>query len=345
MLAISERQEYCIKEVKRLTKDLEIFMPVRLKDVAAAARVSIALVSNYVNGKSTTRMSNATRERIDKALRELNYRPNPLARMLRTGNKNRTVGIITAGLKNEVNLQTVLAFQQHLLERDYNSLIYYTRNELGLLRTGCQEMLCRGCAGVIVHSQKWYVEDLALPQVVVSADLRRETALPEVFCDYRPGVEALLDHLVSLGHQRILFLTYSHNRSCRQEIFAERFGTANMAFVSSNAELTPDKAGEILQQHPGVTAAFCSNDLLALALREALIRRGMKVPEDFSVAGFDNTQLSQFCGLTTVDQAIERRAVSAVNALLNILENRSDPVEHCIPAELILRNSCSHIKK
>jgi DNA-binding LacI/PurR family transcriptional regulator len=128
-------------------------MAVRLKDVAAAARVSITLVSNYVNGKSTTRMSASTRERIDKALRELDYRPNPLARLLRTGDKKRTVGIITAGLTNEVNLQTVLAFQQHLLERDYNSLIYYTRNELGLLRTGCQEMLCRGCAGVIVHKR------------------------------------------------------------------------------------------------------------------------------------------------------------------------------------------------
>ena len=320
-------------------------MAVRLKDVAAAARVSITLVSNYVNGKSTTRMSAPTRERIDKALRELDYRPNPLARLLRTGDKKRTVGIITAGVENEVNLQSVLAFQKHLLEREYTSLIYYTRNELGLLRTGCQEMLCRGCAGVIIHSQKWYVEDLALPQVVVSADLRRKTALPEVFCDFRPGVEALLDHLVSLGHQRILFLTFSENRSCRREIFAERFGTENMEFVTSPAELTPAKAGEILKKHPGVTAAFCSNDLLALALREALVQLGMRVPEDFSVAGFDNTLLSQLCGLTTVDQAIERRAVSAVNALLNILENRSDPVEHCIPAELILRNSCSHIKK
>ena len=320
-------------------------MSVRLKDVAAEAQVSIALVSNYINGKSTARMSNATRERIDKALRDLNYRPNHLARLLRTGDKKRTVGIITAGLENEVNLQSVLRFQQHLQERDYDVMLYYTKNELGLLRTGCQEMLSCGCAGVIVHSQKWYVEDLPLPQVVVSADLRRETALPEIFCDYRPGVEALLEHLLALGHQHILFLTFFQSASCRQKIFEERFGTENVEFVDSPAALTPEKAGEILQKHPHVTAAFCSNDLLAIALKEALTARGMKVPEDFSVAGFDNTMISRLCGLTTVDQSIERRAVSAVNALLNILENRSDPVEHYIPAQLILRNSCSNIKK
>lgn len=320
-------------------------MSVRLKDIAEAAQVSIALVSNYVNGKATARMSDVTRSRIDRALRELDYRPNPVARMLRTGEKDRIVGIITAGLKNEVNTQNVLALHQYFLEKDYNVLIYHTKNELGLLRKGYQEMLRRGCAGVIVHSQNWCLDDYPLPQVIQASDRKKAWAHPSVFCDYRPGVEALLEYLSSLGHRRLICLAYRTMNTARKDVFEERFGKENVESVSEPEDMTPEYAGELLKRHPGCTAAFCCNDLLALAFKNALEQLGMKIPQDFSVAGFDNILASQLCGLTTVDQMIARRALSAGNALLNMIEKRSDPVEHCISTELVIRNSCSHIKQ
>lgn len=320
-------------------------MAVRLKDVAEAAQVSIALVSNYVNGKSTARMSNATRDRIDEALRALDYRPNLLAQMLRRGGESRKVGIITSGLKNEVTTRTLIHLQEIFLEHNYTLMIYHTKNEVGLLRTGYQEMLRSGCAGVIAHGQRWHIGDFPLPQVIMSSGERLQESLPEIFCDYRPGVSALLDHLETLGHKKVLFITLKlSGTTCRYRTFTERFGSENVFTFSSPQELTPEKVREMLLHAPDATAAFCSNDLLALALRESLCALGVKVPEEFSVAGFDNTQLSELCLLTTVDQALERRCRSAANALLNLIEKRCEPVEYYIPAELIVRNSCAQAK-
>ena len=98
-------------------------MAVRLKDVADAAGVSVALVSNYVNGKSTARMSDETRDRIDLALRELNYRPNLVARFLRTG-QSRNIGLITAGLANETHQNLMLLIHEALIRRNWNMLAY-----------------------------------------------------------------------------------------------------------------------------------------------------------------------------------------------------------------------------
>ena len=317
-------------------------MAVRLKDVAEAAGVSITLVSNYVNGKATARMSDGTRNRIDKALRDLDYQPNPAARLLRTGAKSRTVGILTAGIQNEVNNKTLLLLHENFLENGYNALIAYTKNELGLLRKSCQELSQAGCAGLILHSQNWNVDCTPLPQVVVSADMRKNVP-NEVFCDYRPAIEALLDHLVSLGHKRILYLTLGNN-STRRTVYEERFPGEKVLKFSSTDAITPEVVRQILKEHPGATAAACSNDLLALALSESLKKLGYRIPEDFSVTGFDNTALSKLCGLTTVDQVLEERCSTAVTALVGMIEKQQTFESCSIPARFIVRNSCSKME-
>ena len=317
-------------------------MAVRLKDVAEAAGVSIALVSNYVNGKSTARMSDETRSRINTALRRLNYQPNPVARFLRTG-ESRTVGFLVSGLVNEVTQTLMLRLHEHLAERGCEMLSYYTKNEVGLLCTGYREMLRCCCAGIITHGQNWNIEKTELPQLVMTSDIVDEQEVEQVYCDHRPGVTAALDHLAGLGHRKVICLAHPFGEGTllRKKIFLERFPEEAIETVTFPGVITPEEAKAILERHPGATAAFCINDMIALAFREALMRLGLRVPEDFSLVGFDNIAGAELAGLSTVDQALDERALSAVNALLNRIENRSDPVAWNIPARFVPRLSCA----
>ncbi len=318
-------------------------MAVRLKDVADAAGVSVALVSNYVNGKSTARMSDETRDRIDLALRELNYRPNLVARFLRTG-QSRSIGLITAGLAHETHQNLMLLIHEALIRRNWNMLAYYTKNEVGLLRLGWQEMVRSCCAGVITDGQSWQFEAVPLPRVIIT---NRECSArcPRIVSDHRTGMEAALDHLFALGHRNILFIgdpvSAARRDAPRLQPFLERFPADCVEQVSHPGAIPPEEAGALLARHPDATAALCFNDMIALAFREALMHLGLRVPEDFSLVGFDNIRAAELIGLSTVDMDNPVRAESAVNAVLNIIEKRSDPVRETVPARFVERSSCS----
>jgi len=318
-----------------------------IRDVAAAAQVSTATVSKYINGAQ--RFSPKVEAALQAAIANLGYMSNPLAKSMITGRTN-TIGLSVLDITNPHFSSILKGANRVANDQGYSVLLVDTEETPSRERRTLEE-LSRRVDGMIVfsrmreHEMTWMAE---IDKPLVFFGSLNELPLPTVASDDHGGAFMLTQHLRMLGHKRIAYLGFSKSR--RDE---ERLGGVREALDAAGLELTivdadaPSLAeGErlcssIVLGAGRPDALICYNDLMALGFMKEAGNLGVAIPRDMSVVGFDNIPYGKYTtpALTTVDLQSERMGATAMNKLLAVI--RGEPVEKLtkIAPQLVLRAS------
>jgi LacI family transcriptional regulator len=317
-----------------------------IRDVAAAAGVSTATVSKFVNGAQ--RFSPAVEATMTAVIAELGYRTNVLAQSMITG-RTKSIGLSVLDIRNPHYTSIVKGANRVAMSHGYNLLLVDTEEDPGRERP-VLEALSRRVDGMIVFSRmseadmNWLV-DLGKPVVLFGRPERLD--VPWVASEDYRGAYMIARHLVSLGHKRIAYLGFSKSR--RDE---ERMGGVRACLESAGLPLilhdcaTPSAAdgdrlcSSIMLGPERPDALICYNDLVAMGFMKTAQTLGFRLPADISVAGFDNIEFGQYTSpaLTTVDLQSERMGVNAVHKLFAAIDGK--PIESSIiEPQLVVRSS------
>jgi LacI family transcriptional regulator len=330
---------------------------VTLRDVARAARVHPGTVSRALNAETRALVNQETAERVMRAAEELGYRPNRIARGLKT-NRSFTVGVIVPDLTNPLFPPIVRGIEDRLGEAGYTPLIANTDNDPERERQDFEAMRARQVDGFITATARLdrhfldETEAAAAPIVLVNRRLE-DGSLPAVTVDDREGARLAVEHVVALGHRRIAHLggpqalSTGHQRRLGFREAMEGAGVELDEGAIRFAEAFTEREGarvcrELLDAVPGVTAIVAGNDLLALGCYDVLAERGLRCPRDISIVGFNDMPFADRFDppLTTVRIPHREIGAAAAELLLERLADDSAPARHVMLAPtLVARRS------
>ena len=292
--------------------------PVRIAEVARLAGVSTATVSNALNRPDV--VAPATLAKVRAAVTRLGYVPHGTARQLRTG-RSGLVGVVVPDLDNDFWCSTVTAAESWLAGRGVGVVVATSRYDWDREHDTIEHLVDLGVDGLVLGtlaSDRIAAAYASLPVPVVAlARQGRRIGLPSVSLDERAAMALALEHLVELGHRRIVYARSAGDHSwtserrrgldtavrrCRRR--GVELDVAEVVVPRAVPAAGPDVADATLASGSRPTAVLCANDYLAIGVLGALAERGIDVPREMSVMGVDDLELASLLSppLTTVRQ-------------------------------------------
>lgn len=319
-------------------------------DVARLAGVSTAVVS-YVVNDGPRGVSTATREKVLRAIRQLNYRPNPSARALKTGSTG-VLGVVVSDITNPHYAEFVAAIDAAAGAMGASLMLGISHGDAEGEAALITSLLGRGTDGLLLINCRLTDDRLRTlgaadkPCVLMDRSLPG-TMLPTVGVDLQAASRLALEHLADHGHRRIACVTgplmenQIDHRSLAYDAVVRERGLPHIAPLVTDWSRDGGRRSveEILSWDDPPTALFAGSDLIAVGALTAVHHRGLSVPDDLAVVGLDGTMESAYVtpGLTTVRQPLDLMAKEAVDALAH-------PERHAaggtFPVELVVRDSC-----
>lgn len=290
--------------------------------IAEAAGVATSTVSRALS--NPTRVSATTRLRIEEVARSLGY-------LARGRVRTRSIAVIVADIGNPFYFEVIRGTQHQLRAADYSQILIDTE-ESGDVEADLIEHLRPTLDGVVLAASR--LSDAAItrlaqtiPVVVINRNI---PSVPSVIMDTATGMDQALEHLVSLGHRELVYVSGPERswpnaiRRRALESAAERHGLTLGRIGPFAPRRTSGTAAADALINSGATAAIAYNDLIAIGMLSRLAERGVNVPGDLSIVGCDDIFGADFCSpaLTTVTTPIEQAARVAVTLLLGSLESR-----------------------
>ena len=321
-------------------------------DVALKSKVSIATVSRVVNN-SSHKVNSTTRKKVLKAIRELDYRPNALAKGLLM-KKTMTIGIIIPDISNPYYAEIVRGIQDMADRYGYAIILLNTdRNRDRIIKHiyFLREKSADGIifSGGIIHGEKVLSSLKELRERVVVIG-RHKADFTAVVVDNVGGAMKATHHLIGLHHKRIGFI----GGPDKSVSATERLLGYRNALIQSNysvdkklikkGDLTP-RSGYLLAkeliQTERLTAIFAANDQMAFGAIRAAKESGLRVPGDFSVVGFDNIPFSSYFdpSLTTVEIPMYAIGAAAMEMLVNLISEKNAEKLRWFDTKLLIRDS------
>ncbi len=326
-----------------------------ISDVAKSAQVSMKTVSRVLNKEPNVKSS--TRELVEQAMKELGYRPNTPARML-ASNKTFLIGLVyNAGSSYISCIQSGVlkaARPEH-----YDVLILPCAYDSPSLLTELRDLLSsKRVDGLVLLppvSDVPGVQELLDEHGVANISISRKTSKPDepsVLTNDREVCREMVNHLSSLGHERIAFVRNHPGHKA----MSDRYVGYLDGIADANIDLNQDwvvqgdnsfesgiECGKaLLNQNPRPTAIFCANDQMAAGVMRVAHEQGLKIPEDISIAGFDDVPLASkiWPQLTTIKPPLEEMAEQATLSVIRMTRNEPSEVERVvIDAQIVRRQS------
>jgi LacI family transcriptional regulator, repressor for deo operon, udp, cdd, tsx, nupC, and nupG len=321
-----------------------------VKEIAAIAKVSVATVSRALQRPEI--VSEKTRLRIHEVVNRLGYTPNALARNLRTA-RTRLIVALLPDIANPFFSEVIRGIEQVAYENGYSVLLGETQSNLVREQTYADMVAARQADGIITmfHRIPAIPMEGRLP-LVNACEYVKDSAISSVYVDNVAAAATAVDYLVALGHRDIAFIAGPSS----SPICVDREQGYHLALKRAKIEANPAltaigdfsaEAGEravelFLSQGQSFSAVFCSNDEMAIGAMRALASRGLRIPEDVSVVGFDDIRFSRYTSppLTTVSQPKNALGREAMTMLIEILNDPEvPPRKRVLSAELVVRGS------
>jgi LacI family transcriptional regulator len=323
-----------------------------LQDVASAAGVSIQTVSRVINHKPD--VAEETRSRVYQAIQKVGYRPNKLARSL-VSQRSHTIGIISLPLNDLFRAELVTAIERQARTRAYACLIAFTREDLDDLQLVIDQVMERRVDGMLLLTGK-ILSTALTPFIVPSISMAHpihDKKLINVDVDNVDGAYQAVSHLTKLGHRSIGFVTGPRDwtptldriegaRRALAEVGQSLDETCMVEAQTWMLDAGYAAAQTLLSRQLALTAIFCHNDSLALGAYRALAKRGLRIPDDVSVIGYDDLPMCAYMApqLTSVRQPIEGLGAWITELLINAIERgNSAPSSMSVKTELVIRES------
>lgn len=332
-------------------------MRATIRDVAARAEVSINTVSRVLNNRPAVKQTTA--DRVRKAIDELGYRPNGLARALLRNSSN-TIGLVVTDCTNPNTALQIRIIQQRMSAAGYAVLIFDSQESSDQEDMAIDVLEEKVVDGVILtpsEGSRLSSQSMSkgVPLVLLNRKLTQELACDVVLNDNAAGAHLATDHLIAQGHTRIAYVTSNRAISTVEErIRGYRCALANAGLpyqddLVMRAGISIDEAAAVtnrlVQEGIRPTAIMAYNDLMAVGVISSLTANGIKVPAQVSLVGFDDIQYAPFLSvpLTTVRQPTTEMAGVAAELLLKRLTGDSEPPRRVVLApELVVRASTAH---
>lgn len=318
-----------------------------MDDVAAMAGVSRALVSLVMNG--SPKVSRERREAVERAAAELAYSPHVMARAL-ASRTSTVLGVMVSDLRNTFFAEVVEGMDAAARAAGFQLIINTGGRSPARERDAVRGMLAFRPAGLALLSPvvpgRVIGDAAAHCPVVLVSRTARSSSVDTVNDDGEAGTRLAVDHLVRLGHRDIVHLDGGTGSLAgprrRGYVAAMRaHGLEPTVVPSEYTDVAGAKAvARLLAERPPPTAMVAANDFSAVGAISALEDAGLRVPDDVSVVGYDNTSLAalRHVSLTTVDQPRSEIGRLAAEALLErIRGERADPVRHLLHPKLVVR--------
>lgn len=337
---------------------------IRIKDIADRAGVSPTTVSNVIHGK-TGRVSKATVEKINRILKEMEYVPSISARML-ANNSSGLIGVALGFMKKgnassfeDPFVSAMLGNLEYQIREHGYYMMLVARHEKDDIM---QQALGWNFDGMIAMALKEkeiaeLSERLGKPLVTIDQYLPPELGVRSITMDDRGGAYQMSQYLIGKGHKKFLFLSdcdlgvdhyrWLGVRQAMEEAGIEDFESRHIV-IPWNPEQREKAYEEMLPFFKKQTALFFSSDYYALEASNFLQNRGIKVPEEISIAGFDDVTYATLARpkLTTVHQMVDGKARRAVEVLMHLIQD--EPVQKDIPplpTTLVERESVRDLTK
>lgn len=330
-----------------------------LKDVAKEAGVHISTASRALNPATSAVVNRETLRRVEEAARRLGYRPHPLARGLRT-NRTMSVGIVIPDVENPLFGPIIAGAESVLMDAGYSLLIGIADRGPDHTATVLSTMIERQVDGLItatasrLDSHHEIAFRQGVPLVLVNRTV--DEAVPSVVADDWAGIGLAVDHLVSLGHERIGHVagpSWVSTGATRTEAFLEWTERAGLDADPGAVEeadwfrVDPgyQSALRLLERRPDTTAIVAANDLIALGCYRAIRSLGMEVPRDVSVTGYNDIPLLDLMQppLTAVRVPHREMGIEAATKLLALMNGEElQDIKTLLPPTLVVRGSTTH---
>jgi LacI family transcriptional regulator len=329
-----------------------------LRDVARRAGLATSTISRYLNG--SLELPSPTRNRIESAIAELNYRPNALARSLQAG-CSQILGLIVPDLSNPFFTSVADAAAAAAYLESYSILLCATGNDPQREAHYVNLLVAGQLDGLIYlgsHRRNFALETMRqteLPIIIVDEEIEG-VAGGRLFVDNRRGGYLATEHLLHLGHRDVAFiggsadlLTTVERRRGYEDALLER-GLVPQPDRIVLGEYTTEfgaLAAQELLQEDAPTGIFAASDVVAVGVLQTARQLGLNIPEDLSLVGFDDVPMAEMLAppLTTICQPAQELGKTAVSMLVHQIRDRASPIRQTLGVRLRIRGSTRALRR
>jgi LacI family transcriptional regulator len=324
-----------------------------MRDVAERAGVGVMTVSRVLNG--TAHVREETRDRVYRALEELQYRPNMMARALR-GSRTHSIGVILPYLYDSFFASCAQAVSEVARKHSYSVLLATSDERAETETEELRELQRRQVEGIVIipacygRSRLGATEFNELPMVALDRPIPR-SQFDRVLVENQNGATLATEHLIRHGHKRICFVGLSpkiYTMQARLTGYQKAMQAAELepeCFFEGGDEAATAEFVRTVKSRPNApTAIFASNCLSSRHALHALATLGIQIPDEMAFIGFDDFELADILrpALTVVRQPTQQLGHEAANLLFARLNGtpNAPPQKRLLPVELVIRRSC-----
>lgn len=340
-----------------------------IKDIAREAGVSFTTVSNVIHG-NTKRVSPATIEKIQKIMEEMHYVPNMGARML-VRNQSNIIGVIANDFSDEEEIQTpfmseiLRTMEKEIRRNGYYMMVCYS-NSLEEIEKMLNTWNVAGIITVSFGTRKSRIlaEQIQTPAVFLDSYFSETDSYLTVGTQDEQGIYDMTSYLLNLGHKKIFFVSDVDHaqddgisfdvghmrelgflRALRDAGFED--GKQRIFSDADTKEKRVRVFEEIVRRKEEITALVFCNDFLAIEGMDYFRHNQIRIPEDFSITGFDDVNMASLSSprLTTVHQGVGEKGIRAVKLLMDTIQgNVQTDMEKMLPVTLVIRESAQKME-
>lgn len=326
---------------------------ISIKKISEIAGVSVATVSRVINGNG--RFSAETEQRVLQIIKEYNYRPNMIAKGLRT-NVSKSVGIIIPDITNEFFSSIVRELEMLLFQRGYTAFICNTDESEEIENKYYSALCSKGVDGLIYLSGKVSKDGhlSKVPTIFIDRSIQMEQKNIVIESDNYQGGILATQELLSKGCRRIVLIRDERQISTIQDRYRGYRAALEAAGIELLDELilrvypisyqaAKDGLKTWIREGRHFDGIFATTDWMALGAIDALREAGFQIPNQVKVVGFDNISISRFSALpiTTISQDFRKMAEEAVELLIRMMRGESPEIRtYHTPVTLVRRESC-----
>ncbi|MBF0840749.1 MULTISPECIES: LacI family DNA-binding transcriptional regulator [Mammaliicoccus] len=335
---------------------------ISIYDVAKLANVSQSTVSRVLNNYPYIKPE--TKQKVLNAIKELGFSPNEIARGL-ANNKTNTIGLIIENISNSFYSETAHIILREARKYNYEVIIIDSESDKENFKKSIDSLMAKRVDGIIVASTRMTNDiivnliDKNFPIITYNRRIYKDGYNSHVVLDNFLGANMAIEHLVKLNHKRIAYISGPLRYSTfydRLQGFLSSINTYNlevdeeiMYMDKLEYKKVYDFAKKLMNSNNPPTAYFSSTDNMALAVMEAAVSEGLKIPEDISVIGCDDIDISgnSFIQLTTIAQQKEKMATLTIEKLMKKISDKSneEKVDILIKPQLKLRKTTAEARK
>ncbi|KOC36431.1 LacI family DNA-binding transcriptional regulator [Clostridium botulinum] len=330
-----------------------------IKDISRIAGVGVSTISRVLNNHPDVK--DETRKKVLGVIEEVNYIPNNSARNLKR-NTSKSIGVLVKGINNPFFSKMIKSIEEKIDDKKYSMILHYNESSTDdfdaaielIKEKKLKGLICLG--GNFDNLDKKQMENLSVPIVIASSNITSDAnknLFSSVVIENEKAAFDAVKYICKLGHRGIgIITTGEEDRSVgrlrfqgyKNAIFENKikFDENLVEIGEYTFESGYEAMNRLLDKDLKITAVFVTTDIMAIGAAKAILSRGLKIPEDISIVGFDGIEYSKYFhpSLTTVEQPVENMAEKSIEILLDLINAKKANQHIVFETKLLKRESC-----